>query len=83
MLQNRQWDKYASGLCLFFGLLLLLFLIGPGDGLWQLYANEILNGKRLYSDLLFYQQPLIPILYSIIISILVYKTLSKHLAMLG
>lgn len=69
MLQSRQWDKYASSLCMFFGLLLLLFLIGPGDGLWQLYANEILNGKRLYSDLLFNQQPLFPILYSIIISL--------------
>jgi len=49
-------------LCLAFGLACLLFVLGPGDGTWILYAREMAEGHRIYSDLALNQQPLFPLL---------------------
>lgn len=48
--------------CFVFAVVSLAFVVGPGDGTWQLYAREMLNGKRLYADLGLNQQPLFPLL---------------------
>lgn len=52
----------APILCFSFGMLLLIFVVGPGDGTWQLYAQQMLRGNRIYSDLGLNQQPLFPLI---------------------
>lgn len=48
----------APTVCFLFGALLLIFVMGPADGVWQLYAELMLKGERIYSDLGLNQQPL-------------------------
>jgi hypothetical protein len=52
----------ASLFCFAFAAVTLVLIVGPADGTWQLYAQEMLQGKRLYSDLDFNQQPLFPLI---------------------
>jgi hypothetical protein len=49
-------------ICLAFGVACLVFVLGPGDGTWVLYAREMAEGHRIYSDLGLNQQPLFPLL---------------------
>lgn len=41
-----------------FASILLVFVVGPADGTWQLYAKEVASNKKLYSELGLNQQPL-------------------------
>ena len=52
----------ASLFCFAIAAVTLVLIVGPADGTWQLYAQEMLKGKRLYSDLDFNLQPLFPLL---------------------
>ena len=38
--------------------ILIIFVVGPADGTWQLYAKEVAANKKLYSELGLNQQPL-------------------------
>jgi hypothetical protein len=44
--------------CFVFAALLLGYVLSPGDGYWQLHAELLNTGSRLYSDLGTNQQPL-------------------------
>jgi hypothetical protein len=48
--------------CVALGTLSLISIVGPGDGTWILYARQMADGKRLYSDLGLNQQPIFPLL---------------------
>ncbi len=52
----------AALFCFGFGAVSLAYVLGPADGTWMLYSQELMAGKRLYSDLDFNQQPLFPLL---------------------
>lgn len=52
----------SAALCFSFGLLMLVFVISPGDGGWILYGQEILSGRGLYTDLHLNQQPIFPLI---------------------
>ena len=56
---NGSWAVF---ICLLYAVFMLAYVLAPGDGGWMLYADAILKGKRLYSDLHFNQQPLFPLL---------------------
>jgi hypothetical protein len=44
--------------CFLFGVVLLFTVIAAGDGTWFFYAQDFLNGKKIYTDLHLVQQPL-------------------------
>lgn len=58
----RSAELAAPAICFAFGLTLLAGVISPGDGTWQLYAELMSRGKRIYTDLGLNQQPLFPLL---------------------
>ncbi|RST29803.1 hypothetical protein HMF7854_02420 [Sphingomonas ginkgonis] len=61
---SRLWATLAwlaPLLCVAFGLLCLLLVVGPGDGTWMLYGEQMAAGRRIYSDLELHQQPLFPL----------------------
>lgn len=49
-----------------FGFILLIFVMGPGDGGWILLGDQLLNDKKIYSELGLNQQPIFPIYSSFI-----------------
>ena len=63
-------NKLPLLFCYLFGALSLVVIVGPGDGTWQLYANAMLNGRKVYSDLGLNQQPLFPLITETSIAIL-------------
>ncbi|MEO6359640.1 MAG: hypothetical protein ABIO43_03575 [Sphingomicrobium sp.] len=70
----------APLLCLLFGLGLLIFVVGPGDGTWVLYGREMRSGLRIYSDLNLNQQPMFPLISFISLIILPDGILAQKIA---
>lgn len=60
--QNFLLPYLAMGFCWLLGFLLLLHVTVPNDGGWFLYAQAILKGERLYTDMQTNLQPLFPLL---------------------
>ena len=71
--------RFAVIFCMAYAACMLLFTIAPGDGTWSLYANQIIQGQRLYSDLHLNQQPLFPLFVSAITLIAGEEILSQKL----
>jgi hypothetical protein len=56
-------------LAFIFGLCLIFSVMGAGDGGWILYAQEIISGKKMYSELKMTAQPIFPLINTLTISI--------------
>lgn len=61
----RKVEFVSFIICAVFSFVLILHVVGPGDGTWYFISKEIISGKGIYKDLGIVAQPLFPLINTI------------------
>ncbi len=66
MLRHQNWPLILSAfICFFLGLACLVLTTAPSEGIWYFFANYLLSGAKLYTELQMSQQPVFIIINAI------------------